>query len=76
MIKFKCKGNDGAELAGFGLSARNLELLMDGKPIFIKGAEVGIATDVVIFYGKTEKDMQEQLKSFITKDTVVHGDSP
>lgn len=47
----------------FGLSAKNIELLMEGKPISIDLRELGYdAGAVLIFYGRTEADMQQQLE--------------
>jgi len=46
----------------FGLSARNLELLMEGKPITIDLKELGLESgSVLIFYGRTEEDMKATL---------------
>jgi hypothetical protein len=47
----------------FGLSARNIELLMDGKPILIDLRELGYPEgQVLIFYGTTEEAMKQQLE--------------
>lgn len=47
----------------FGLSAKNIELLMEGKPILIDMRELGMdAGEVVIFYGKTEAQMKDALE--------------
>ena len=45
----------------FGLSARNIELLMDGKPIEIDLVQLGGTGSVVIFYGTHEQSMLRQL---------------
>lgn len=46
-----------------GLSARNIELLLDGRPIDIDLRELGAPGGrVVIFYGKNEADMLQQLE--------------
>jgi hypothetical protein len=56
------KARSGDKLV-FGLSARNIELLMDGKPILIDLKELGYADgQVLIFYGTTEQMMMEQLE--------------
>ena len=48
----------------FGLSARNIEMLMNGYPIEIQLEQVGGPADtIVIFYGKTEQDMKDALES-------------
>lgn len=46
----------------FGLSAKNVELLMEGKPIAIDLRELGASGSVLIFYGRTEADMKQQLE--------------
>ncbi|HZO54907.1 MAG TPA: hypothetical protein VFB63_19525 [Bryobacteraceae bacterium] len=46
----------------FGLSAKNIEYLMEGKPISIDLKDLGLeGGSVVIFYGRTEGDMKRQL---------------
>lgn len=62
MIKFKA-GN----LYGFGLSARNLELLQKGMPIFAEFEGI----EFMIFYGKTEEEMVTMMKEFIGPKTEV-----
>lgn len=70
MIKFKAEG-----MVGFGLSAGNIEKLMQGMPIKVNGKDIGIDHDVVIFYGRTEQDMVQMFKDegFITDKTITHG---
>lgn len=47
----------------FGLSAKNIELLMEGKPISIDLRELGCDKgSVLIFYGRTEQDMKDSLE--------------
>jgi hypothetical protein len=47
----------------FGLSARNIELLMNGHPIDVDLKELGCSSGhVLIFYGKTEADMKNALE--------------
>lgn len=46
----------------FGLSAGNIERLMEGKPMMIDLREIGFEKGhVVIFYGRTEEDMKRDL---------------
>jgi len=48
----------------FGLSALNVEKLMEGKPIAIDLRDLGLPKGrVMIFYGKTEQDMQAELEA-------------
>jgi hypothetical protein len=47
----------------FGLSAKNIEMLMAGKPISIDLTELGYDKGhVLIYYGRTEADMKQQLE--------------
>lgn len=47
----------------FGLSARNVELLMQGAPIAIDLRELGLDKGrVMIFYGATEEAMKGELE--------------
>jgi hypothetical protein len=62
MIKFHTKGPQGG-LYGFGLSARNVELLKQGKPIVIDMMEVGVPDmQIVLFYGETEEAIADELR--------------
>jgi hypothetical protein len=46
----------------FGLSARNIELLQQGRPIHIDLRELGADRgNILIFYGKTEETMKQAL---------------
>lgn len=61
MIKAKA-----GDLVIFGLSARNLELLQQGKPIMIDMAELGLGGRTMIFFGRTEEEMQLDLERAIS----------
>jgi len=63
MIKFRA-GN----LYGFGLSAKNLEMLQKDMPII---AEFD-GLEFLIFYGKTEEEMKEKLQAFIGPETKMN----
>ncbi len=57
----------------FGLSAKNIELLMEGKPIAIDLTQLGSTGSVLIFYGRTEADMKDSLEEAgITLDSDKH----
>lgn len=45
-----------------GLTARNLELLAQGKPIPVDLAELGGKGEVLIMYGETEADIADELR--------------
>lgn len=55
----------------FGLSEKNIALLKQGMPIFIEGKKMNTDNDFFIFYGKTEKDMQNMLHEYIDTDTKI-----
>lgn len=61
MIKFTGTGPKGRMLF-LGLSDKNLQLLREGRPIKVIGAEVGVDHDVVIFHGRTEQEMVDSLQ--------------
>lgn len=56
---------------GFGLSEKNIALLKQGMPIFVEGKKLETDTDFFIFYGKSETDMQKNLKEYIDTDTKI-----
>lgn len=61
MIKFTSnKGNK--KLIGLGLEAGNVEKLMNGQPIFVRGSDVGEVSDILIFYGATKEQMIEGIR--------------
>lgn len=63
MIKFRASG-DGREVVGLGLTARNIELLKQGKPILVKLSALGIETniEITIIYGEDEKSLYRDLR--------------
>ena len=62
MIKFRARGRKG-DLYGFGLSAKNIELLKQGQPIAINMMEVGVpGMTIVLLYGETEEDIANELR--------------
>lgn len=63
MIKGRCIGEDGADLIIFGLSARNVELLREGKPIRIRMEDLGLKGTVLIMYGDTEQHIAAELSA-------------
>jgi hypothetical protein len=74
MIKFTAEKDDGI-LVGFGLSEKNIEYLKDDRPISVDLAKLGAINkpiEVIIFYGKTEQEMQEKLSPFIRSSTKTN----
>lgn len=54
MLKWASKSKDGSRpVLGFGLEAKNIELLKAGRPIIAKVSISGVECDVVIHYGET-----------------------
>lgn len=46
----------------FGLSAKNIEKLMNGDPILIDLKQLGMEGSVFIFYGYTEESMRQMME--------------
>lgn len=68
MIKFTVKNS---KTVGFGLSEENINRLKNGQPILVRGVEIGITNDILIFYGKTEEVIMKDLRKQMTKDTTI-----
>jgi hypothetical protein len=74
MVRFKAyNGSTKRVFVGFGLSERNIQMLKMGKPIFVDGNSMNTVIDYFIFYGRTEKEMHEMMKEFISANTDVFG---
>lgn len=72
MIKF-VGTNDDKPFVGLGLSRRNFELLMQGRPIQITGKDLGIPFDILILGGETEEAMRSTVESWLDKPIpIVH----
>jgi hypothetical protein len=61
----------GIPLIGLGLEEKNIEKLRENMPIHIKGEDMGIVFDIIIYYGKGLEDLMELTKSGIGPDTVI-----
>lgn len=62
MLKFTTKTPSGRTLVAFGLSNENVERLKTGDPVLVQGEALGLkGTDVMIFFGTTEKQMRADL---------------
>lgn len=82
MIKFTAITNVGP-IIGIGLSRRNVELLMGGRPIqvtlkdfgFDEGLQAMPSTSIVLMFGETEELLAEELKAagLINDQTKVTG---
>lgn len=80
MIKFVA-GNEEHMLVGFGITDGNVELLKKGRPIKVSLKDLNIPENtppsrisVLLFYGKTESDIEKELKEFISPETVVRDE--
>ena len=75
MVKFtSARGNQ--IVVGLGISDGDLAGLKNGQPIVVKLQELGISNplEIVIFHGKTDQELYEQLKPRIGPQTTVHQD--
>jgi hypothetical protein len=75
MVKFSATGDDGKTLLGFGLSRGNIERLVAGQPIRVRGKDIHRPDlEVMIFFGETEADMEQELRNLgaIGENTVIH----
>lgn len=62
MVKAALTLDNGRRLFVFGLSARNLELLREGRPIAFDLEPMGGMGRVAILFGETEADIADQLR--------------
>ena len=63
MIKFTLPKQNGSTILGFGITEANVERLKQGQPIAFDLSELGIeGYEVLIMYGKDQKDIGSQLK--------------
>jgi hypothetical protein len=54
----------GTEVAILGLSRRNVDLLLSGKPIMVNLAELGLRhQQVILIAGETEESILEDLRA-------------
>lgn len=73
MLKMVATLPNGRSLLVLGLSAENMRRL-PGAPIKIKGEDIGLPLDVVIFTGDTEQSMARDLADLIGPNTQVKID--
>lgn len=78
MIKVSLEKDDGTTIVGLGLSRRNCELLLEGKPILVNAKEM--LTDgkplgeILLFAGEDEQIMARWFQEFIGPETRVYVD--
>lgn len=77
MIKARATGPD-STIWVFGLSRANIERLMEGHPILMKGQDLGLEkpVDLMLFFGETEASMEQMLRDneLIGPDTKTYHD--
>lgn len=63
MLKAVATSKDGRKLLVLGLSRRNMELLMENKPIVVDTARYGIegGAHIVLLGGETEESIQAEM---------------
>ena len=77
MILFTFEDNDGKTYLGAGLSRENINRLTDGRPIRIDLPKQGVPKidgKIMIFFGETERELQQQIAEFIGPETKVNID--
>ena len=76
MVKFSFESNDGTTCLGLGISRENVNRLIEGKPIRFDLRELKLTVDgaIMIYFGETERDLQQAVAEFIGPETEVHID--
>ena len=74
MVKFVANGEGDKPMLGLGLSEENVQRLKEGHPIRIDGPKIhpSIRCDILIFYGKDEQAMYDDLKSGVDSETRIY----
>ena len=70
MLKARLTKPDGRHLIVVGLSGENVTRLAAGEPIHAALEPIGVAADLVVLYGKTEADLEADLKRL---HEAIHG---
>src|SRR5262245_26744633 len=68
MITMRATGQDGKEIIGLGVTRRNVESLIQGRPISLTAeTHPGFPENlrVLIFFGENERTLTEQVRSLI-----------
>jgi len=76
MIKAIMKNKDNDSILLLGISKENVNSLREGKPIHIKGDELGIGNDVLLVYGETEDQLYKDLQPYILPETRINSSKP
>lgn len=71
MIKFVGE-KDGKQLIGLGISRGNVSRLEKGKPILVKGEEMGFPDiEILIFFKETDEELAKSMEPFIKDNTKL-----
>ncbi|EHK56862.1 hypothetical protein [Allomesorhizobium alhagi] len=62
MIRWKANFK-GQEVVGIGLEAGNIERLMNGEPVRVPAASMGLPFDILIHYGRDKDALVAELES-------------
>lgn len=63
VIKFVMKGKGNRRVVTFGIDKGNVAQLIEGRPIVVKGEDVGIeGVDIAIVYGTTLQDIVDDYR--------------
>lgn len=83
MLKAVGKGSDGRPMMILGLSRRNTEMLLEGRPILVHTADYGIpgGLHIALLGGETEEAIQAEMAKHLTlpepvPDPVTPGHNP
>ncbi len=73
MIKFVIGSENGVKTIGLGVTSENIELLKSGKPILVKGTDIGFSElEILVLYGKNEEEIGKILEPYITDKTKIN----
>lgn len=53
----------GVETIGIGIEAGNIERMMNGQPMVIRGDRLGIPFNIVIHYGRSPAEIMDEMKA-------------
>lgn len=71
MIRWYATTPDGRHTVGLGLEAGNIERLVDGRPILVRGETLGLPHDILIHYGATKLQMIEELREQGVDEKII-----
>jgi hypothetical protein len=74
MLQAIAELKDGKKLMILGLTRKNLERLLDGRPIKFDATKLGYPGFISIFVGETEATMTEDLAEFMDSNTKFSVD--